>query len=232
MATTSHPALAHHFDDLEQQKESLNLGMWIFLATEVMVFGGLFAAYTVYYFLFPLAFREASGHLRWDLAALNTVVLISSSLTMALAVYGAAAGARKMLTGFLALTLLLGLVFLGIKFGEYRIDYEEGLVPLQGIIPANFKTTGWKHASAAGVSEAAYVGQVKLFYALYYFMTGLHATHMVLGMAVLVVLILLAWRGRFTPEYHPQVEMMGLYWHFVDVIWIFLFPLLYLIGTH
>jgi cytochrome c oxidase subunit 3 len=228
VATSHHPALAHHFDDLGQQKDSLYLGMWIFLATEVMVFGGLFTAYTVYYFLYPVAFMEASGHLRWDLAALNTVVLISSSLTMALAVYGAASGSRKMLTGCLALTLLLGLVFLGFKSYEYAIDYRDGLIPTREL----FDTHHWKNAGAVGVSHETYTGQVRLFFVLYFCMTGLHAIHMILGMAVLVVMIPLAWRGRYTPEYHPQVEMMGLYWHFVDVIWIFLFPLLYLIGTH
>jgi cytochrome c oxidase subunit 3 len=232
LSANHHPALAHHFDDLEQQTEAGTLGMWLFLATEVMVFGGLFTAYIVYRYQYPVAFHEASTHLIWWLASINTAVLLTSSLTMALAVHAAATGSRRGQVTFLALTALLGLTFLVIKFVEYGIDYQDGLVPLRGMFE-EVKENGepkWVGASAAGVPYAAYVQQVKMFFVIYYIMTGLHATHMVIGLGLLSWLIVGARRGRFTPEYHPQVELTGLYWHFVDVIWIFLLPLLYLIG--
>lgn len=229
-----HPALAHHFADLDQQKESLILGMWIFLVTELMIFGGLFTAYTVYRYLYPEAFGEASGHLNWVLASINTVILISSSFTMVMAVYGAQVGKRNVLVWGLVLTVGLGLGFLGLKAVEYTADVEEKLTPF----PAYFadrdehgkdKWHGWK---MTGEPRAQYLAHVKLFLTMYYIMTGLHALHMVGGIGILLVMIRRAQRGRYTPEYHPGVEMIGLYWHFVDVVWIFLLPLLYLLGTH
>lgn len=214
--------LAHHFDDLDQQNESLNLGMWVFLVTEVMIFGGLFASYTVYRWLYPVAFSFGSGQLNWVLASVNTLVLISSSLTMALAVHGAQVGNRRSLVRCLLLTIALGLVFLVIKGFEYAEDYHEGLIP----------APGYFHPEGASTLDANQLGQLRLFLGLYFCMTGLHAIHMIIGMGVLACLAVLAWRGRYAPEYHAPVEMAGLYWHFVDVIWIFLLPLLYLSGTH
>jgi cytochrome c oxidase subunit 3 len=219
---SEHAHLAHHFDDLDQQNESLSLGMWVFLVTEVMIFGGLFAAYTVYRWLYPAAFSYGSGRLNWVLASVNTLVLISSSLTMALAVYGAQVGSRRMLVRCLVLTIVLGLVFLVIKGFEYAEDVHEGLVPA----PAYF------HVESDSGLDDNQVRQLRLFLALYFCMTGLHAVHMVVGMGVLACLAFLARRGRYSPEYHAPVEMAGLYWHFVDVVWIFLLPLLYLSGTH
>jgi cytochrome c oxidase subunit 3 len=213
--TAIHTGLAHQFDNLEQQREAVTLGMWVFLATEVLFFGGMFTAYTVYRSLYPLAFAEVSRQLNIVLGTINTVVLICSSFTMVLAVYGAQRGRRKMLTLFLALTIILGLAFLGIKFDEYYEKFQEHHVP-----------------GASFSYPDPYVRQAEMFFSLYFAMTGLHALHMIIGIGLLSVLLIMAWRGRFTPEYHNPVELSGLYWHFVDVIWIFLYPLLYLIGRH
>jgi cytochrome c oxidase subunit 3 len=212
-ASAPHPRLAHHFADLAEQKAASSLGMWVFIAQEIMFFGGLFLAYTVYRGLYASGFAAASHHLDWKLGAFNTAVLIGSSLTMALAVHAAAVGHRRHTVLFLLLTIALGAVFLGVKVVEYADKFEHHLVPGPGFAFPE------PHARAAQV-----------FYSLYFAMTGLHALHMVVGIPILAVLALLAGRGRFTPTYHTPVEMTGLYWHFVDIIWIFLFPLLYLIA--
>jgi cytochrome c oxidase subunit 3 len=210
-----HAELAHHFDDLEQQYEATSLGMWVFLLTEIMFFGGLFAGYTVYRTAYPGAFAAGSQHLDLVLGSINTAVLISSSLTMALAVHAAQAGQRKTLVAFLLCTLLLGLVFLSIKGMEYSHKFIEHLFPGSGF-----------------VYEGPGAGQVQLFFSFYIGMTGMHALHMVIGIGLLIVLALRAWYGRFSPTYYAPVEIVGLYWHFVDIVWIFLFPLLYLLGRH
>lgn len=206
-------ALAHQFDDLTQQYEASRLGMWAFLLTEIMFFGGLFVGYTVYRTAYLAGFVEGSQHLDVLLGTVNTVVLISSSLTMALAVHAAQVGHRQLLVRCLLLTMLLGLVFLGIKGYEYWHKYHENLVP--GL---RFSVTG---------SNAR---QVQLFLILYFVMTGLHALHMIIGIGLLAILAIVAWRGLFSSAYHTPVEMIGLYWHFVDIVWIFLYPLLYLLG--
>jgi cytochrome c oxidase subunit 3 len=206
-------ALVHQFDDLDQQREASSLGMWVFLITEIMFFGGLFAGYTVYRTAYPEAFAEGSRHLNVYLGAFNTAVLICSSLTMALAVHAAQIGRRKALVTFLLLTILLGSVFLGIKVIEYGHKFHEHLVP------------GLDFAL-----EGPRAPQVQLFFGFYFAMTGMHALHMIIGIGVLGVLVLLARRGRFSPTYYWPVELTGLYWHFVDLVWIYLFPLLYLIG--
>jgi cytochrome c oxidase subunit III len=206
---------AHQFDDMVQQSEATNLGMWLFLVTEVMFFGGLFAAYTVYRTRYFDGFAEASRNLDIVLGGINTVVLICSSLTMALAVHAAQLGKRRSIVTFLLLTLLLGSVFLGIKGVEYAHKFEEHLVPIP-----SFEFPG-AHLLAA-----------RVFFSLYFGMTGMHALHMVIGMVIIVVLAIMAGRGRFTPGYNAPVELFGLYWHFVDIIWIFLFPLLYLVDRH
>jgi cytochrome c oxidase subunit 3 len=208
-------ALAHHFDNLEQQHEAGTLGMWLFLITEVMFFGGMFSAYVVYRTWHPGAFAGASRMLDVTLGGTNTAVLICSSLTMALAVYGAQTGKRKMLISCLLLTLLLGLAFLGIKAVEYSHKFHDGLFP-----GAGFR---WEGNNAS---------QAQLFFSIYFAMTGMHALHMIIGAGIMAVLIYHSWRGRYTPEHHVPVELSGLYWHFVDIVWIFLFPLLYLIGRH
>jgi cytochrome c oxidase subunit 3 len=207
--------LQHHFDNLEQQREAGTLGMWVFLITEVMFFGGLFTAYTLYRTFHAGAFAAASHELDITLGAVNTAVLIASSFTMALAVYGAQVGKRSQQILFLSLTIALGVTFLVIKFFEYKAKFDHHLVP-----GASF---GYKGPDA---------GEWQMFFSIYFAMTGMHALHMVIGVGVLLVLFVMAWRGRFSPEYHAPVELTGLYWHFVDIIWIFLFPLLYLIGAH
>jgi cytochrome c oxidase subunit 3 len=208
-------ALAHQFDDLTQQYEASNLGMWLFLLTEIMFFGGLFAGYTVYRTFYPAAFVEGSHHLDVLLGGINTAVLLGSSLTMALAVHAAQTGRRWPLVGLLLLTMLLGLVFLGIKSIEYGHKFAEHLVP------------GPQFAYAG-----PHAGQVQLFFGFYFGMTGMHALHMVIGIGLLAILTFLSWRGHFSPVYYTPVELLGLYWHFVDIVWIFLFPLLYLLGRH
>ncbi len=209
--------LAHQFDDLEQQREASTLGMWAFLVTEIMFFGGLFLGYSVYRFNYPAAFAEGSHHLDVTLGSINTAVLIGSSLTMALAVRGAQLGRRSTAIGSLLLTVLLGCVFLGIKAVEYGHKFEEQLVP----------------GTSFGYSSTQVdPGQLELFFSFYFAMTGLHAFHMIIGIAILLVLVWKTWKGRFTPSYYAPLEMTGLYWHFVDIVWIFLFPLLYLIGRH
>jgi cytochrome c oxidase subunit 3 len=206
---------AHQFDDLAQQHEADRLGMWAFLLTEIMFFGGMFLGYAVYRWAYPEAFNEASHHLDVWLGSINTVVLIGSSLSMALAVHNAQTGRRRALSLFLLLTMLLGLVFLGIKGTEYLHKYEDHLVPgIDFVYPEPHRQ------------------QVQLFFAFYFGMTGLHAFHMVVGLGLLAMLVWQARRGRFSPDYYAPVELIGLYWHFVDIVWIFLFPLLYLLGRH
>jgi cytochrome c oxidase subunit III len=208
-------ALAHQFDDPEQQVEASTLGMWAFLATEILFFGGLFVAYIVYRLAYPQAFAAASHHLDIVLGTVNTGVLIGSSLTMVLAVYSAQWGSRRGQIIFLAATLLLGMIFLGIKGLEYEHKFHEHLVPGTDF---RFKEADPRHAA--------------IFFSLYFGMTGLHAFHMVIGAGLLIWMGLRAWRGEFSAVYYTPVEMVGLYWHFVDIVWIFLFPLLYLIGRH
>ncbi len=208
-----HHALQHHFEDLEQQFESASLGMWAFLITEILFFGGLFAGYLVYRSLYPEAFAVGSYKLDVLLGGVNTVVLICSSLTMALAVYWAHKGERTKIVVFLFLTIVLGAAFLGIKAVEYTHKFHAGLAP-----------------GNAFSYDGPFADQVRIFYSFYFSMTGMHALHMVIGIGLLTYLIIRARQGAYTAEYSTPVEMIGLYWHFVDIVWIYLFPLLYLIG--
>ncbi len=207
-----HGALAHHFEDLEQQRQSADLGMWIFLATEIMFFGALFAAYAVCRWMNPAGFSTGTSLLDVPLGTVNTAVLIGSSLTMVWAVQAGHRGDSRSIIRNLVGTLLLGSVFLVIKALEYSHKFHDGLVP------GSLFTYGGEQAAG-----------VEMFLCFYFVMTGLHALHMVIGFGLLVWLILLARRGRFTKEYSNPVEGVGLYWHFVDIVWIFLFPMLYLL---
>ena len=209
------PTWAHQFDDAAQQKQSVIFGMWIFLVTEVMFFGGMFAGYALYRYRFPDAFMAGSDKLDILLGGINTGVLILSSLTMALAVHAAQLSKRKHLIIYLLLTIVLGSTFLGIKVVEYSHKFHENLVP-----GPSFAFPG-EHSQHA-----------QLFFSFYFAMTGFHALHMIIGIAILAVLVWMAWKGRFNAAYHNPVEVTGLYWHFVDIVWIFLFPLLYLVGHH
>jgi cytochrome c oxidase subunit 3 len=205
--------LKHHFETHEQQKDSATIGMWVFLLTEIMFFGGLFLAYFVYRQWYPAAFAAASSKTNVFIGALNTTVLICSSLTMALAVHAASKGKRMALVVFLIATLLLGGVFLGVKGIEYHDKWVHHEIP-------------GEHYECEGCADA---GHTSLFFALYFGMTGLHASHMIIGFGILVVLIWQAYKGKFNEKWYTPIEMFGLYWHFVDIVWIFLFPLLYLI---
>lgn len=215
MSESKNPALLHHFDTIQQQKESATLGMWVFLVTEIMFFGGLICAYIVYRSLFHEAFMLGSEELEIKWGATNTIVLICSSLTMALAVHASQTGRRKNLIFFIVLTMILGSAFLGIKGIEYAHKFEHHLVP-----------------GASFHFEGPASKQVQLFFSLYFCMTGLHALHMIIGLGIMAWLLYHSVKGRFTVEYNSPVEIGGLYWHFVDIVWIFLFPFLYLIGRH
>ena len=211
-AHAHHPALQHHFETLDQQQEAATLGMWVFLVTEVMFFGGLLMAYLLYRIWYPEAWAEGSLDLDVVLGGINTAVLIASSLTMALAVRGAQTGGQAATVKWLLVTMAFGLTFLVIKFFEYAEKFALRHVP-----GANFFYEG-EHAD-----------QVEIFFSVYFALTGLHALHMVVGVSLLSVITWMAWRKRFSPEWYTPVEMSGLYWHFVDIVWIFLFPLLYLV---
>lgn len=215
--------LEEHFESLEHQHESATLGMWIFLATEVMFFGSLFLALGTYRHLYPRAFELASERLTWQIGAVNTLVLLTSSLTMVLAVHHARHGPTHLVPRYLAATVVLGLVFLGLKAVEYWIDYREMLIP------------GWRFDEAEWVAAGLpveQVGNAQLFLLFYWVMTLLHALHMILGIGAVSVLWWLARRGVFSQTYYSPIDVVGLYWHFVDVVWIFLLPMLYLLGTH
>ena len=213
--------LAHQFENLEQQHETDTLGIWVFLVTEIMFFGGVFTGYAIYRMFYFAAFEGGSHILDVRLGALNTAVLLGSSLTMALSVRSAQTGNRRALVLFLILTMILGGVFLGIKAYEYDQKFVEHVVPSldwapEGEVLARLAPGGVEHA--------------QLYFIFYFAMTGLHALHMIIGMGLLLWLVLRARKGSFTPNYFAPVEVVGLYWHFVDIVWIFLFPLLYLIG--
>ena len=205
--------VAHQFEDAGQQFYAATLGMWLFIATEIMFFGGVFTAYVYYRSLYREAFIHASHHLDVTLGTINTAVLIGSSFTMVMAVHAAQTGRiRRIFSGLLA-TMTLGTVFLVIKGFEYHHKYVDGLIP----------GTLWSYSAPDAKNQ-------QLFMSLYFAMTGLHATHMIIGIGVLAWLAVQAWRGKYDAHYYNPVECAGLYWHFVDIVWIFLFPLLYLIG--
>jgi cytochrome c oxidase subunit III len=218
-APTETLALRVQFDTEAQQKDASTLGMWIFLVTEIMFFGGMFAVYTVYRSWYPDVFAIASSSLNEIIGALNTGVLLLSSFTMVMAVRAGQLGQQKAIVIFLILTLLFGGVFLGVKAYEWNQKFEEHHIPgqaafhLDGVLPGD-------------------QGHAQLFFSIYFAMTGLHALHMVIGVGILLILIVQARKGRFSASYYTPVDVAGLYWHFVDIIWIFLFPLLYLIDRH
>lgn len=273
------PGLQHQFENMGQQQESASIGMWMFLAQEIMFFGGLFTAYLVFRSQYPMAFAAGSNHLDIYWGAGNTVVLIVSSLTMALAVHYAQTGKRMAQVVCIILTMILGTAFLGVKAVEYYAKWNEGIVPVRGLnrtTPAGeappvvksesgghgkeehvyFNPKGefqWHDTSLAQLAANGgfltraeqinyytngtldpdkFRNKVQIFYWIYFAMTGLHALHMIIGLGLMAWLLWKAWIGTFSAEYYAPVEMSGLYWHFVDIVWIFLFPLLYLLGRH
>jgi cytochrome c oxidase subunit 3 len=209
-----HPThLAHHFSEAEQQKDSAKLGMWIFLLTEILLFGGLFVAYAIFRAWNPDMFYNAHKHLDVYLGTLNTFVLITSSLTMALAIRSMQLGDRRKAIINLVLTLVFAAAFLVVKYFEYSHKIHLGQLP-------------GKFYTFTGVEGS----NPHVFFSIYFAMTGLHGIHVLAGMGAITWVLVRTVRNRFSPEYYTPMEMTGLYWHLVDVIWIFLFPLLYLIG--
>jgi cytochrome c oxidase subunit III len=222
------PELQHHFDTLEQQKEASTFGMWVFIAQEIMFFGGMFAAYMIYRVWYHDGFVAASHELNMVLGGINTVVLIASSLTVALAVHAAQEGKQNQIVTFLSLTGILGLVFLVIKYFEYSEKIVGHHLPGGGSIVL-FPAAGFFDVSA-DPHLASLAPQVRMFMILYFALTGMHALHMIIGAGILAVILWMAMKGRFSPRWYTPVEIFGLYWHFVDIVWIFLFPLLYLVS--
>lgn len=267
------PHLAHHFDTPAQQFQSAVLGMWLFLATEILLFGGLFCAYAVYRANHPDIFAHAHRYLDTTLGAINTVILLCSSFTMASAVWAAQHGKRRMLVGLLALTLLCAAGFLGIKYVEYQHKWKHGLLwgryyaprhdtpgddvhaagrqpadgaadrptPAPATAPSVAENTAFTPSSLGpaglrppGRQPSRYepekkVRNVQTFFGVYFGMTGLHALHVIAGMIAIAWILVLAAKGRYSADYFTPVPMVGLYWHVVDLIWIYLFPLFYLI---
>jgi cytochrome c oxidase subunit III len=282
------PGLQHQFENMKQQEESVSIGMWMFLAQEIMFFGGMFTVYLLYRWKFPMAFAAGSNHLDAFLGGLNTLVLIVSSLTMALTVYYAQKGNRMMQVVMIVLTMIFGATFLGVKAVEYTEKYNGGLIPFANwnhktskgeekaetslietkVSAAESKiehkeveheyksSTGvfeWKdmklpemaekegfltewekigYYSNGKLDQGKFESKVRIFFWIYFCMTGLHGLHMIVGLGLMLWLLWKAWIGSYTAEYYSPVEMAGLYWHFVDIVWIFLFPLLYLLGRH
>ena len=213
--------LAHHFDDAEQQFDAARLGMWIFLGTEVMFFGGMFMGYTAYRLEYPRAFAEGSSLMQLVSGTVNTAVLLVSSFTIAMAIRSAQTNQRQQSVRLLITTMVLGIVFLGIKAYEYWSKYIEHHIPGKSFSLAETHTS----ALNAGVNP----DHVELFFSFYFVLTGFHALHMIIGVVLVGVVCNMARQGRFSSSYYTPLEVAGLYWHFVDIIWVFLFPLLYLI---
>ncbi|MGA7616849.1 MAG: cytochrome c oxidase subunit 3 [Thermoanaerobaculia bacterium] len=207
--------VAEQFDDLEQQRDVARFGMWVFLVTEVLFFGGAITSYWVYRLLYPHAWLIGSSKLMiYWIGTVNTALLLISSFTMALSVHEAKEGRRWRLVLFLITTMILGLAFLGLKFYEYHLHFADGLVP-----GPKFSYIGPERS------------HVELFFSFYYLMTGMHALHMTIGILLLLVMILFALSGKITSRWHSPIVIVGLYWHFVDIVWIFLYPFFYLVGS-
>lgn len=219
----AHPSyVAHHFDTAEQQFESAKLGMWVFLVTEILMFGGLFAAFILYKNLIPTVFIEAHHLLDRIMGGTNTVVLLTSSLTMALAVRSAQLGKRNQTSLYLVATLLFAAGFLVIKYFEYSHKFHDGLLPGHYFCTDPHLTA---HAACKTLPTSAHV-----FFSLYFMMTGLHGFHVVLGMSLITWVLIRNLKNEFSADYYTPIDIVGLYWHLVDLIWIYLFPLVYLIG--
>ena len=220
----SRQPLEEHYRNFEHQSETARLGIWLFLATEVMFFGALFLTAGIYRYQYAEAFEHASARLNWQIGAVNTLVLLVSSFTMVMAVHHSRHGNRRPLVRYLLLTAAFGAVFLVLKGVEYYLDYRENLIP------------GWRFEPSDWIGGAGLmpeqVPQVKLFLVMYFTMTMIHAIHLTIGIGLMLILAVLAARGRFTSDYNSPIDVAGLYWHFVDVVWIFLLPMLYLMGTH
>ena len=212
------PHVKHYFETSEQQFDASKFGMWVFLITELLLFAGMFVAYAVYRVWHPDSFAAASGTLDWEMGALNTVVLLTSSLTVALSIHYIQQDRVRAAIWNLGATVALAFAFMVVKYFEYTDKFANGLLPAGFYEPS---------ANYAYLTELVAVEQ---FFSIYYVMTGIHAVHVLIGIGVLTWLVTRAWRGHFSSEYYTPIENAGLYWHLVDIIWIFLFPLLYLIS--
>jgi cytochrome c oxidase subunit 3 len=278
--TADETILLHQFDDLEQQELSSTLGMWAFLATEVMFFGGLVFAFFLYRNQYHDQFVDASSHLNVWLGAFNTLVLLTSSLTMALAVRAARLKQRANAVKLLIATMVFGTAFLGVKAVEWTTDYHEELIPgirwnwkgpagaHHGAGPAHETAAEKRAETATGndptpdeghvprhptlspgfspglvgptenpdytveMSKTSDGNKAQMFFVLYFFMTGLHAIHMIIGIAIVAVIAFLTWNKWLSGVGATHIEMIGLYWHFVDIVWVYLYPILYLISMH
>ena len=223
------PQHRHHFETEEQQREAGSFGMWLFLLTEIMFFGGMFFAYLLYRNWYNPAFIVASHQLSIPLGGINTAILITSGFFMALGVWAAETRKKNLLVLFLVLTTIFGFAFLGIKTVEYKEKYEKHHIP-----GANFDVSEFVNPAAHGLHETPLAHDMaqktQIFFFLYFAMTGMHALHMIIGLVLLFWLTWRAYRGEFSSGYVAPIENFGLYWHFVDIVWIFLFPLLYLIN--
>jgi len=217
--------LEDQYENLEQQHQTATTGMWVFLATEVMFFGTLFLALSVYRLQYAEAFEAASVRLNWVIGGINTIVLLVSSFTIVLAVHYAKLGKQRQVVACLGLTALLGIGFLALKGVEYYMDYLEYLIPGSW----RFNPDEWTTKQGLAAGE---VPHVQLFLLFYWIMTGFHALHVTIGIVAVLIIMALAWKGSFSPVYYSPVDVLALYWHFVDVVWIFLLPMLYLLGTH
>jgi cytochrome c oxidase subunit 3 len=225
------PNQAHQFEDMAQQNESYIVGMWTFLVTEIMFFGALFLSYVLYRTLHPEVFIDAHHHLDKVLGTINTIVLLSSSLFMALGVRSAQLQNKSAQMFWLILTILCAFGFLGIKSVEYKHKYDESLVPGASFHYHSVGAEGGPSTEAAFTTEKSNIpqGQAQIFFILYFCMTGLHGIHVIIGIIVMTTLLLMIKFNHPYARYYMWVEMAGLYWHFVDIVWIFLFPLFYLI---
>ena len=216
---------AMHYDSPEHEYQTGKQGVWLFLATEVLMFGGLFVAYAIFHHIYPEVFKIGARATDWRYGSANTVVLLSSSLTMALGIYYVQKRNNSRAMLMLGITVLCGFMFMGIKYLEYSHKIHEGFLP-----------GSWYHATTEGAAESLGVpaeeipANLPLYFSFYFMMTGLHGIHVMLGMGMIVWIMIRLKRGEFSPEHYTAVEGVGLFWHLVDLVWIYLFPLLYLVS--
>ena len=232
-------ALKHHFEDIEQQRGAERLGMWMFLTTEILFFGGLFLAYTIYRLYYPRDFADISGRLNVAVALINTFLLLTSSLTMTLAIRACQVGNRRALMTYLMISAVLGAGFMGFKAYEYYQDYHEGLMPWRTNFghekvhdPEHAHDPATKTLNEQWAEKGVSPQRTRLFMTFYFAMTGIHGLHLIIGIGVILYLWVRAYLGWLTPDRYAAVEVSSLYWHLVDAIWLFLMPLLYLAGPH
>ena len=228
MSSISKPHHQHHFASSEQQYEAAKFGMWAFLVTEVLTFAGLFCAYAILRLQFPLTFEACSESLDTALGLINTIVLITSSLTMALAIYFVQNNDRKKTILMLGATILFAIAFMVIKYFEYSHKFHVGELP--GAYYTYEKIPEYLPAGCTPGTAGCENTNPSLYFSVYFMMTGLHGIHVIGGIIVIGFMMFNTYRGKYSSKYYTPIELTGLFWHLVDLVWIFLFPLLYLIG--